>query len=102
MDNINAVILAAGEGTRMKSKMPKVLHEVMGRPMVKRVVDTAKELGAKNICVVTGHMSETVQEALKDEDVSFCRSGKTAWHRPCRNAGRGIYKRKRRCSYSLR
>ncbi len=71
MDNINAVILAAGEGTRMKSKMPKVLHEVMGRPMVKRVVDTAKELGAKNICVVTGHMSETVQEALKDEGVNF-------------------------------
>ncbi len=71
MDNINAVILAAGEGTRMKSKMPKVLHEVMGRPMVKRVVDTAKDLGAKNICVVTGHMSETVQEALKDENVSF-------------------------------
>lgn len=71
MDNINAVILAAGEGTRMKSKMPKVLHEVMGRPMVKRVVDTAKDLEAKNICVVTGHMSETVQEALKDECVSF-------------------------------
>lgn len=71
MDNINAVILAAGEGTRMKSKMPKVLHEVMGRPMVKRVVDTAKDLEAKNICVVTGHMSETVQEALKDEGVSF-------------------------------
>lgn len=71
MDNINAVILAAGEGTRMKSKMPKVLHEVMGRPMVKRVVDTAKDLGAKNICVVTGHMSETVQEALKDEGVNF-------------------------------
>ena len=71
MDNINAVILAAGEGTRMKSKMPKVLHEVMGRPMVKRVVDIAKDLEAKNICVVTGHMSETVQEALKDEGVSF-------------------------------
>ena len=42
----------------MKSKMPKVLHEVMGKPMIKRVIDTAYELGAQNICVVTGHKPE--------------------------------------------
>ena len=71
MKNINVVILAAGEGTRMKSKMPKVLHEVMGKPMIKRVIDTAYELGAQNICVVTGHKSNEVQEALKDEKVTF-------------------------------
>lgn len=71
MKNINVVILAAGEGTRMKSKMPKVLHEVMGKPMIKRVIDTACELGAQNICVVTGHKSNEVQEALKNENVTF-------------------------------
>lgn len=71
MKNINVVILAAGEGTRMKSKMPKVLHEVMGKPMIKRVINTACELGAQNICVVTGHKSNEVQEALKNENVTF-------------------------------
>ena len=71
MKNINVVILAAGEGTRMKSKIPKVLHEVMGKPMIKRVIDTACELGAQNICVVTGHKSNEVQEALKNENVTF-------------------------------
>ena len=76
MKNINVVILAAGEGTRMKSKMPKVLHEVMGKPMIKRVIDTAYELGAQNICVVTGHKSEEVQEALKNENVTFAEQEK--------------------------
>ncbi|MCJ7856226.1 bifunctional UDP-N-acetylglucosamine diphosphorylase/glucosamine-1-phosphate N-acetyltransferase GlmU [Lachnospiraceae bacterium NSJ-143] len=71
MENINAIILAAGEGTRMKSRLPKVLHEVMGKTMVKRVVDTAKELGAENICVVTGHKAEEVQESLRGENVEF-------------------------------
>ena len=71
MNNINVVILAAGEGTRMKSKLPKVLHKVMGKSMVKRVIDVSYEIGADKICVVTGHKYEIVREALKDENVEF-------------------------------
>ncbi len=71
MNNISAIILAAGEGTRMKSKTPKVLHKVLGKTMLKRVIDTAKAVGTDNICVVTGHKYETVQESLKGENVKF-------------------------------
>ena len=52
-----AVILAAGEGTRMKSKQPKVLAQVLFKPLIDWVIDSARacDLGEKNICVVTGH-----------------------------------------------
>ena len=46
MENLKAIILAAGEGTRMKSKKPKVLHEIMNKSMVEYVIDTAKDSGA--------------------------------------------------------
>ncbi len=66
-----AVILAAGAGTRMKSEKPKVLHEVMGKPMVSHVIAQVRASGAENIIVVVGHGSEKVTEALKGEDVQF-------------------------------
>lgn len=66
-----AVILAAGAGTRMKSEKPKVLHEVMGRPMVSHVIAQVRESGAENIIVVVGHGSEQVMEALSGEQVQF-------------------------------
>lgn len=60
-----AVILAAGEGKRMYSKKPKVLHEICGMSMVEHVCKSAKEAGAEEIVVVVGHCAEEVQEKLR-------------------------------------
>ena len=66
-----AVILAAGAGTRMKSELPKVLHEVCGRPMVSHVISQAKKAGAETIIAVIGHGAEQVKEGLKEEEILF-------------------------------
>lgn len=71
MNKLKVIILAAGEGKRMKSKLPKVLHKVQGKTMVEHVIDTAEGCGAEYICVVVGHGAEQVKEALKDRKVSF-------------------------------
>lgn len=71
MNKLKAVILAAGEGKRMKSKLPKVLHKVQGKTMVDWVIDTARDSGADDICVVIGHGGEQVKETLKDRNVKF-------------------------------
>ena len=54
MKNASAIILAGGEGKRMKSNRPKVLSEVMFQPMLKWVIDAVKAAGIEDICVVTG------------------------------------------------
>jgi bifunctional UDP-N-acetylglucosamine pyrophosphorylase/glucosamine-1-phosphate N-acetyltransferase len=59
-----ALILAAGEGTRMKSKLPKVAHRILGVPMVAYVVAAAREGGCAEIAVVTGHAAEVVESLL--------------------------------------
>ncbi len=61
-----SVILAAGMGTRMKSKMPKVLHKVCGKPLSKWVIDASEAAGADKVCTVVGHKAETVKEVLGD------------------------------------
>lgn len=61
-----ALILAAGKGTRMKSDLPKVLFPVLGRPIVRRVVDAALQAGCSDVVVVVGHQGERVREALAD------------------------------------
>lgn len=63
MDSI-AIILAAGQGTRMKSKLPKVLHKVAGKPMLGHVLDTLKTAGIKRQIVVLGHGAELIEEWL--------------------------------------
>jgi bifunctional UDP-N-acetylglucosamine pyrophosphorylase/glucosamine-1-phosphate N-acetyltransferase len=68
---ITAVILAAGQGTRMKSSHPKVLHQILGRPMIAYLLDTLRDLGIADILVVVGYQAEKVQEALKDYAVRF-------------------------------
>lgn len=60
-----AIILAAGKGTRMKSDLPKVVHDVGGRPMVCAVVDACREAGCGRIVVVVGYKQELVREALR-------------------------------------
>jgi len=67
-----AVVLAAGKSTRMKSALPKVLHEVCGRPMIEFVLDAAREAGVRRLVVIVGHAAETVREALAPHlDVEF-------------------------------
>jgi bifunctional UDP-N-acetylglucosamine pyrophosphorylase/glucosamine-1-phosphate N-acetyltransferase len=67
-----AIILAAGQGKRMKSEKAKVLHEVCGRPMIHYVVEAARGAGAQTIVVVVGYAAEQVREYLHDEpDVLF-------------------------------
>ncbi|MFI3174615.1 MAG: bifunctional UDP-N-acetylglucosamine diphosphorylase/glucosamine-1-phosphate N-acetyltransferase GlmU [Bacillota bacterium] len=71
MENLNAIILAAGEGSRMKSKKAKVLHELFHKPMIAYVIEAGKEAGAKNVCIVVGNRAEQVKEAIGDTSVSF-------------------------------
>lgn len=63
--SLHIVILAAGKGTRMYSKLPKVLHEIGGEPMVQRVIDTARALNPQSISVVIGHGKEQVLARVK-------------------------------------
>ena len=64
MAKLTAVILAAGKGTRMKSKLPKVLHKVGGHPMLEHVMDAAEAAGCRDNVVVIGHGAELVRELV--------------------------------------
>ena len=61
---LDVVIMAAGKGTRMKSKLPKVLHRLAGRALLQHVVDTAATLKARRVIVITGHGAMEVEAAL--------------------------------------
>ncbi len=61
---VDVVIMAAGKGTRMKSKLPKVLHLLAGRALLKHVVDTAAALLARQVTIITGHGAMEVEAAL--------------------------------------
>ncbi|MEN8108076.1 MAG: bifunctional UDP-N-acetylglucosamine diphosphorylase/glucosamine-1-phosphate N-acetyltransferase GlmU [Pseudomonadota bacterium] len=69
--NLSIIILAAGQGTRMCSDLPKVLHPLGGRPLLAHVIDTAYSLDASAIHVVIGHGAEHVREAFPDADVNW-------------------------------
>ena len=77
---VDVVIMAAGKGTRMKSKLPKVLHLLAGRALLKHVVDTAALLSARQVTVITGHGATEVEAALSGNtratagfDINFVR-----------------------------
>ncbi|VTU06258.1 bifunctional N-acetylglucosamine-1-phosphate uridyltransferase/glucosamine-1-phosphate acetyltransferase [Actinobacillus indolicus] len=71
MTQLSVVILAAGKGTRMYSDLPKVLHPIAGKPMVKHVIDTAKQLSAKQIHLIYGHGGDLLQQRLSSEPVNW-------------------------------
>lgn len=68
---VRSVVLAAGEGTRMRSPLPKVLHEVGGRPMISWVLDAARGAGASRHVVVVGFGAAAVEAAARAPDVVF-------------------------------
>ena len=71
--SLDIVILAAGQGKRMHSACPKVLHPLAGKPLLRHVVDTARSLNAARIVIVYGHGGETVREALNAPDINFAK-----------------------------
>ena len=64
MADLHVVVLAAGKGTRMKSRMPKVLHEAAGLPLIEYVLRTANRLNPASIVVIVGHQAESIRQAL--------------------------------------
>lgn len=68
---LSVVILAAGKGTRMYSDLPKVLHPIAGKPMVKHVIDTVKQLDARQINLIYGHGADLLKDRLAVEPVNW-------------------------------
>lgn len=69
--SVDVVILAAGQGSRMKSNLPKVLHKVGGKSMVQHVIDTASQLGDVRTHVVIGHGADQLRQSLQDQNLNF-------------------------------
>ena len=65
-NNIKVLILAAGNGTRMKSNKPKVLHEISGKPMINHIIDTCFDAGIKNVSIVLGNKQELIKQFIPD------------------------------------
>lgn len=68
---LEVVILAAGQGTRMQSNLPKVLHKLAGKPLVEHVINAAQNLNAQQIHLVVGHKGEQVQQELSAFKIQF-------------------------------
>jgi bifunctional UDP-N-acetylglucosamine pyrophosphorylase/glucosamine-1-phosphate N-acetyltransferase len=68
---MNIVILAAGQGKRMHSNLPKVLHPLAGKALVSHVIDTARSLSPKNLCLVYGHGGDVVRSTLAAPDLAW-------------------------------
>jgi len=69
--SLDIVILAAGQGSRMKSNLPKVLKKIAGKQMLQHVIDTVSQLDAEGIHVIVGHGSEKVREVVNG-DINWC------------------------------
>ncbi len=65
MTALDVVVMAAGKGTRMKSRTPKVLHQLGGKPLIAHVIGTARELQARRTIVITGHGADDVEQWLR-------------------------------------
>ncbi|MCU7907028.1 MAG: bifunctional UDP-N-acetylglucosamine diphosphorylase/glucosamine-1-phosphate N-acetyltransferase GlmU [Candidatus Thiodiazotropha sp. (ex Epidulcina cf. delphinae)] len=69
--HLGALILAAGEGTRMRSRLPKVLHPLAGKPLLSHVIDTARSISPDEITIVFGHGGEAVLSELAAGDLDW-------------------------------
>ncbi|MDR2892455.1 MAG: bifunctional UDP-N-acetylglucosamine diphosphorylase/glucosamine-1-phosphate N-acetyltransferase GlmU [Deltaproteobacteria bacterium] len=67
-NNMGALVLAAGKGTRMHSSLPKVLHTILGVPMLSLVINALKPIFPQHVRLVLGHQSDLVRETIKDND----------------------------------
>ena len=68
---VSIVILAAGQGTRMKSERPKLVHELAGKPLLQHVVETSRALEPDQVIVVIGHGADLVREVMQGQELSF-------------------------------
>ncbi len=68
---VQAVVMAAGKGTRMKSDLPKVLHELDGKPLLEHVLDTVRGAGVPRAVVIVGHQADRVRKACSAPDLEF-------------------------------
>lgn len=64
---LEAIILAAGKGTRMRSNLPKVMHKLAGKPLLQHVIDTALQLPLRQIHLVLGHGADLIQQQIQHE-----------------------------------
>jgi bifunctional UDP-N-acetylglucosamine pyrophosphorylase/glucosamine-1-phosphate N-acetyltransferase len=87
MSDIAALILAAGKSTRMKSKHPKAVHPLMGKPMSQYIIDACRDGGASRIVVIVGHKADEVKATLGSSVV--CSPGAATRKRSCCDSGRG-------------
>ncbi len=69
--SLSVVILAAGKGTRMCSRLPKVLHKIADKPMVQHVIDTVKGIGPENIHLIYGHGGEQMLEQIEERRLNW-------------------------------
>ena len=89
-DSVKAVILAAGKGTRMKSSLPKVLHKILGKALVERVIDAALQINnLSEVFVITGHQSESIKEFLNQKYSN--ESMKTILQEPQLGTGHAVF-----------
>jgi bifunctional UDP-N-acetylglucosamine pyrophosphorylase/glucosamine-1-phosphate N-acetyltransferase len=72
-ESLQVAILAAGQGKRMYSDLPKVLHPLAGKPLLAHVLEAARTLKPARLCVVVGHGGDRVMQALGDADISWAR-----------------------------
>lgn len=82
----SAIILAGGEGKRMKSDKPKTLSMVLGKPMLRWIIDSVNGAGICNICVVTGYKKECIEEYLKENSLTL----KTAYQAQRMGTGHAV------------
>jgi bifunctional UDP-N-acetylglucosamine pyrophosphorylase/glucosamine-1-phosphate N-acetyltransferase len=68
---LSTIILAAGQGTRMRSSLPKVLQPLAGRPLLAHVLDISRQIGADDVCIVYGFGGEAVQERFPDPGIRW-------------------------------
>ncbi len=90
-----AIILAGGKGTRMKSKLPKVMCEVLFKPMIDYVISAVREAGCEDICVITGYESDIVKKHLDNDITTYVQSPQLGTGHAVMTAGEFIEKHKK-------